>query len=121
MTDTQAARTAKMAVRFCQVSPRTPERFDHRDPLAVYAVYACEVDCPDAATPLSWMLLTTVAVTTVDLASTILCWYSYRWHVEQYHQLLKFGTQVERYRLAADGMKTLLAGLKQKSSPNSPN
>lgn len=100
-----------MAVRFCQVSPQTPERFDHRDPLAVYAVYACEVDCPDAATPLSWMLLTTVAVTTVDLASTILCWYSYRWHVEQYHQLLKFGTQVERYRLAADGMKTLLAGL----------
>lgn len=110
-TDTQAARTARVAVRFCQVSLRTPYRFDNRDPIAVYAVYACEVDCPDAATPLSWMLLTTEAVTTVDLASTILRWYSYRWRVEEYHKLLKSGTQVERYRLAADGMKTLLGFL----------
>jgi hypothetical protein len=28
--------------------------------------------------------------------------------VEEYHKILKSGTQVERYRLAADGMKTLL-------------
>jgi len=107
-TDTQAARTAKVAVRFCQVSLRTPYRFEHRDPLQVYAVYACEVDCPDGATPLAWMLLTTEVVTTVEMASTILRWYSYRWRVEEYHKILKSGTQVERYRLAADGMKTLL-------------
>jgi len=110
-TNTQAARTAKMAVRFCQVSLRTPYRFDNRDPLQVYAVYACEVNCPNAATPLSWMLLTTEVVTSVDLASIILRWYSYRWRVEEYHKLLKSGTQVERYRLAADGMKTLLGFL----------
>jgi hypothetical protein len=54
------------------------------------------------------MLLTTVAVTTVEIATTILRWYSYRWRVEEYHKLLKSGTQVERYRLAANGMKTLL-------------
>jgi len=110
-TNTQAARTAKVAVRFCQVSLRTPYRFDNRDPLQVYAVYACEVDCPDGATPLAWMLLTTVAVTTVEMATTILRWYSYRWRVEEYHKLLKSGTQVERYRLAADGMETLLGFL----------
>ena len=110
-TDTQAARTAKVAVRFCLVSLRTPYRFDNRDPLQVYAVYACEVDCPDGATPLAWMLLTTVAVTTVEMANTILRWYSYRWRVEEYHKILKSGTQVERYRLAADGMKTLLGFL----------
>jgi hypothetical protein len=57
------------------------------------------------------MLLTTEAVTSVDIASTILRWYSYRWRVEEYHKLLKSGTQVERYRLAADGMKTLLGFL----------
>ncbi len=83
-TDTQASRTAKVAVRFCQVSLRTPYRFEHRDPLKVYAVYAREVECPDNATPLSWMLLTTVAVTTVEMATTILRWYSYRWRVEEY-------------------------------------
>ena len=110
-TDTQAARTAKVAVRFCQVSLRVPYRFDNRDPLPVYAVYACEVECPDDATPLSWMLLTTEVVTTVEMATTILRWYSYRWRVEDYHKILKSGTQVERYRLAADGMKTLLGFL----------
>jgi hypothetical protein len=81
-TDTQTARTAKVAVRFCPVSLRVPYRFEHRDPLQVYAVYACEVDCPDGATPLSWMLLTTEAVTTIEMATTILRWYSYRWRVE---------------------------------------
>ena len=83
-TDTQAARTAKAAVRCCQVSLRTPYRFDNRDPLPVYAVYACEVECPDDATPLTWMLLTTEVVTTVEMATTILRWYSYRWRVEDY-------------------------------------
>jgi hypothetical protein len=110
-TDTQAARTAKVAVRFCQVSLQTPYRFDKRDPLQVYAVYACEVEYPDGSTPLAWMLLTTEVVTTVEMATTILRWYSYRWRVEEYHKILKSGTQVERYRLAADGMKTLLGFL----------
>jgi len=50
----------------------------------------------------------TEVVTTVEMATTILRWYSYRWRVEDYHKILKSGTQVERYRLAADGMKTLL-------------
>jgi len=110
-TESLAARTAKVAVRFCQVSLRTPYRFDNREALKVHAVYASDVECPDGATPLSWMLLTTVAVTTVEMATTILRWYSYRWRVEEYHKLLKSGTQVERYRLAANGMKTLLGFL----------
>lgn len=33
---------------------------------------------------------------------------SYRWRVEEYHKILKSGCQVERYRLAADGMKDML-------------
>jgi len=86
-TDTQAARTARVAVRFCQISLRTPYRFDNRDPLQVYAVYACEVECPVGETPLVWMLLTTEMVTTVEMATTILCWYSYRWRVEEYHKI----------------------------------
>jgi hypothetical protein len=110
-TDTQAARTAKVAVRFCQACLRTPYRFDNRDPLKIYAVYACEVEFPDGVTPLSWMLLTTEAVRTLEMATTIVRWYSYRWRVEEYHKLLKSGTQVERYRLAADSMKTLLGFL----------
>lgn len=39
-------RQAKLVVRFCQVNLRTPYRFDNRDPLLVYAVYATELECP---------------------------------------------------------------------------
>ncbi|WP_238361205.1 IS4 family transposase, partial [Iningainema tapete] len=97
-TSKRTARKAKLVVRFCSVNLRTPYRFDNRDPLKVYAVYATEVDCPEGETPLEWMLLTTEVVTDGQMAATILRWYSYRWRVEEYHKILKSGCQVERYR-----------------------
>lgn len=110
-TAKRPTRQTKLAVRYCLVNLRTPYRFDNRDPLQVYAVYATEVDCPEGETPVEWMLLTTEVVADVDMATTILRWYSYRWRVEEYHKILKSGCQVERYRLAADGMKSLLGFL----------
>jgi len=107
----RAARTARVAVRFAPVTLRSPYRFDLRDPFKVYAVYVVEVDCPDGETPLDWMLLTTEVVTTVEMAMTILRWYRYRCRVEEYHKVLKSGTQAERYRLAGEGMKVLLGFL----------
>lgn len=110
-TANRKARRTKLAVRFSQVNLRTPYRFDNRDPFPVYAVYATEIDCPEGETPLSWMLLTTEVVEDVNMASTILRWYTYRWRVEDYHKILKSGCQSERYRLAAVGMKSLLGFL----------
>ena len=110
-TGKRKARKVKLAVRFCSVNLRTPYRFDNRDPLNVYAVYATEIDCPEGETPLSWMLLTTEVVETIEMAVTILRWYTYRWRVEEFHKVLKSGCQSERYRLASDGMKTLLGFL----------
>jgi hypothetical protein len=105
------ARKTKLAIRFAPVQLRTPYRFDNRDPLNVYAVYATEIDCPEGETPLEWMLLTTEVVDTVEMAATILRWYTYRWRVEEYHKIFKSGCQSERYRLAAVGMKTMLGFL----------
>ncbi len=110
-TANHKARRTKLAVRFSAVNLRTPYRFEDRDPLKVYAVYATELDCPEGETPLSWMLLTTEVVEDVFIAATILRWYTYRWRVEDYHKILKSGCQSERYRLAAVGMKTLLGFL----------
>jgi hypothetical protein len=110
-TSKRSTRQAKIAVRFCPVNLRTPYRFDNRDPLLVYAVYAAEIDCPEGETPVEWMLLTSEIVADIEMASTILRWYSYRWRVEEYHKILKSGCQVERYRLAADGMKALIGFL----------
>ena len=38
-------------------------------------------------------------------------WGYYGWRIEEYHKFLKSGTQVERYRLAAEGMESLLGFL----------
>jgi Transposase DDE domain len=110
-TKQRPARSTKLAVRFSPVRLRTPYRFDNRDALDVYAVCATEIDCPEGETPLEWMLLTTEVVDTVEMANTILRWYTYRWRVEEYHKIFKSGTQIERYRLAAVGMKTMLGFL----------
>lgn len=110
-TGQRSARRTKLAVRFCPLNLRTPYRFDNRDPLPVYAVYATEIDCPEGETLIEWMLLTTEVVADIQTASTILRWYTYRWRVEEYHKIFKSGCQVEKYRLAADGMKTLIGFL----------
>lgn len=105
------ARRTKLAVRFSRVQLRTPYRFDNREPLKVYAIYATEIEALEGETPLSWMLLTTEVVEDVKTAAIILRWYTYRWRVEDYHKILKSGCQAEKYRLAADGMKALLGFL----------
>jgi hypothetical protein len=110
-TPLRPARQTKLAIRFCAVNLRTPYRFDNRDPLPVYAVYATEVDCPEGETPIEWMLLTTEVIADIEMASMVLRWYSYRWRVEEYHKIFKSGCQVEKYRLAAEGMKTLIGFL----------
>ena len=69
-------------MRFCPVQLRSPARLGAESELQVYAVYAEEVDCPEGEEPVSWMLLTSEAVTTVEQALTILRWYGYRWRVE---------------------------------------
>jgi len=110
-TGKRKARIAKLAVRFSKVLLRVPYRFDNRDSLPVYAVYATEIDCPEGETSLEWMLLTTEVVEELETALKILRWYTYRWRVEDFHEIFKSGCQCERYRLAAEGMKTLLGFL----------
>ena len=110
-TKGRSARVAKLSVRCCCVELQPPRRLAASDPLRVYAVYATELEPPESDAPICWMLLTSEEVTSVEMAQTILRWYTYRWRVEEYHKVLKSGCQVERYRLAAEGMKTLLGFL----------
>ena len=110
-TKHRKGRTAKLALRFCPVQLRSPARLGKDSQLKVYAVYVHEIDCPEEEEPVSWLLLTSEPVHSVEMAKTIVRWYSYRWRVEEYHKVLKSGCNVESYRLAATGMKTLLGFL----------
>ena len=99
----QAARDATWALRFCALTLRPP-RHRQREGLPVvtlWAVQVQEVEPPAGVTPIEWLLLTTVAVDTVDDATQCVQWYSCRWGIEVWHRILKSGCRIEARQLAS--------------------
>ena len=80
----QPAREATLALRFCPVTLRPPQHRKAEGLPAVtrWAVQVCEVAPPAEAEPMEWLLLTTVAVETVDDAIERVQWYACRWGIE---------------------------------------
>src|SRR3989454_5196656 len=99
----QAARDATLALRFCPVT-LCPPRYRQREGLPVvtlWAVQVQEVEPPTDVTPIEWLLLTTVAVETVNDAIERVQWYSCRWGIEVWHRILKSGCRIEERQLAS--------------------
>ena len=74
------------------------------EPFRGWVVRAWELDTPAEEDPIEWILLTSVPVSHVEMALTILFWYSLRWLVEEYHKCLKTGCAVEKRQLK-DGLR----------------
>lgn len=104
------ARTAKLAVHFAKVTLKPPKE-KQLPPVTLWAVYAREVDySSEVKSPLEWMLLTTVEVSTFEQATERLAWYACRWGIEVYHRTLKSGCRIEDRRLDnADRLEACLA------------
>ena len=86
-------RQANLTLRYAPVTLLPPEhrRHDGLCPLEVWAVLAREENPPADVEAVSWLLLTTVEVTTCEAALERLQWYTCRWEVEVYHKVLKSG------------------------------
>lgn len=105
-----AARVARLAVRFAEVSLKPPKDKSKYGPLPLWSVLAQELDAPKDIAPLCWMLLTTCSVTTFEEAAEKLAWYTKRWGIEIYHKTLKSGCQIEERQLGdADTIEACLA------------
>ena len=59
--------------------------------VTLWAVPVQEVEPPADVTPIAWLLLTTVAVDTVDDATQCVQWHSCRWGIEVWHRILQSG------------------------------
>jgi len=104
------ARVARLEVRFARVTLSPPKNKPKLPELSVWAVHACEIDCPDKVKPLEWMLLTTVEVDSFEQALEKLRWYTLRWGIEVYHRTLKSGCKIEERQLGhADRIEACLA------------
>lgn len=109
----QSTRTADLSIRFTKVTvcaPTNRPKSEGNQPVEVYAVYANEDSPPKGTKPVSWMLLTTVTVESVDDAWTIVQWYSARWMIEILFKVLKTGCTAEERQLeTAERLKRCLA------------
>jgi len=98
----QPARDARLALRFCPLTLCPPQhRMSEGLPaVALWAVQVREVAPPAGVEPIEWLLLTTVAVQTVDDAIERVAWYACRWGIEVWHRILNSGCRIEARQLA---------------------
>ena len=105
------ARVAHVAISWgCLrlLPPRSQETADLR-PLVVWVVRVWEPQPPEGVEGLSWVLLTSVPIQTVEQAWERVDWYRARWVVEDYHQGLKTGCHIEQRHLQSyEGLRRLL-------------
>ena len=94
----QPPHQATLTVQFATVHIRPPKRRSGLSvPLQVILVE--EETPPPDQDPISWWLLTTLPVTSLEDAEQCVQWYRYRWLIERYHFVLKSGCKVEELQL----------------------
>ncbi|MGK5085141.1 IS4 family transposase [Bdellovibrionota bacterium FG-1] len=104
-------RTALIEVRFAEIEVCPPIRAmlskQRRDggskwsPLKTNAILAREVGTPGSDEALEWMLLTRLPVNALEDALEKIRWYRLRWHIEEFHKVLKSGCRAEDCRLSS--------------------
>jgi hypothetical protein len=97
----QPTRQARMELRFASVELKPPKRKRELPGVQLWAVWTREVDPPAGVKPLEWMLLSSVAVDTLEQARERLAWYAARWQIEVYHRTLKSGCRIEERQLGS--------------------
>jgi hypothetical protein len=95
----KAARVAIVDLRFSEIMLKPPKGSGYPS-VRLWAVYVGEEDAYDSSeSPIEWLLLTTVEVTTFEQAKKCVEWYSARWGIEVYHRTLKSGCRIKDLQL----------------------
>jgi hypothetical protein len=96
------ARVATVALRLCPLTlcPPRHRKAECLPVVTLWAIQVREVEPPTDVTPIEWLLLSTVAVHTVDDAIERVAWYAGRWGIEVWHRILQSGCRIEARQLA---------------------
>ena len=93
---------ARLTVRFAAVNLKPPRyrcSDKNLEPVAVWAIYALEEEPPPGLAPISWMLLTTIPVTTLEESIEKIQFHTCRWSIELLFKILKSGCRIEELQL----------------------
>jgi Transposase Tn5 dimerisation domain len=94
-------RTAQLQVRGMEVTIEVPKnhKIPGAEPVCLNFLLVKEINHPGEDEPIYWLLLTTLPITTFDLAWQCVRWYSLRWMIERFHFTLKSGCKIESLQL----------------------
>jgi Transposase DDE domain len=91
-------RVATIAVRGLSVDVREPYARDGKR-LPMHVVHAHEVDAPEGAVPIDWLLYTSEPIDTPEHLLRVLDLYRARWVIEEFFKALKSGCDVQSLQL----------------------
>jgi hypothetical protein len=97
----QPARKVTLDVHAKEVRLHAPYRPKERrlPDLKVWVVLAREVQPPQGAEPVEWLLLSSLPAGSFEEAVQVLRWYACRWEIEIFFKVFKTGCKVEKLQL----------------------
>ncbi len=110
----QKARDAQVRLAFSRLTliPPATRRNRTARPIAAWVIRVWEIDPPpEVVEPVDWYLLTSLPVETLAEAWQRVDWYRCRWLIEDFHQCLKTGCQLEQRHLEHKDRLLRLLGL----------
>lgn len=98
-SQTREARTADVQVRATQIEVLRPEHLRSQPKsLRFNVVLVEEPNPPEGQAPISWLLVTTLPIETLDQIESVIHYYCKRWQIEVYFRTLKSGCRIESRR-----------------------
>ena len=98
-TPKRAARQATLEVRAIGVTVKPPHERASLPAVGYNVVLVEEVDGPSDGTDVSWLLITSLPIDTLDAVQLVIDYYVGRWAIEVFFRVFKTGCQVEKIQL----------------------
>ncbi len=98
-TPKRAAREAMLEIRAIEVTLKPPHARSHLPAITFNVVFVEEVNGPNDGTDVSWLLMTTLPIDTVEDILRVIDYYAARWTIEVFFRTLKTGCRVEEIQL----------------------
>lgn len=98
-TPKRAAREAVLEIRAIEVTLKPPHARSHLPAVTFNVVLVEEVNGPNDGTDVSWLLMTTLPIDTVEDILLVIDYYAARWTIEVFFRTLKTGCRVEEIQL----------------------
>lgn len=112
-TPNNPERTVRLEVKIAAVEVKSPDKTKkiNRSTTAMYTLIAKEVEADKPGSKcISWRLLTTIPLHSLDDAKKVLDLYTKRWIIERFHYVLKEGFHIEKLQLESfDNLKRAIA------------